>query len=213
MFRPFLTIKSMLAVSFFSLMFSHLILASSLTDLQRDWALANYVSAESEQDVKFESLIAQAELAIAEDPNNAELFIWQGIILSTAAGKAGGLSALGLIKDAKASLEHAIEIDASALNGSAYTSLGALYYQVPGWPIAFGSDKKARKFLEKSLTINPDGIDPNFFYGEFLIRKKDYKAAAQALNRALSAAPRAGREIADEGRRKEIIKLLAKINS
>jgi len=183
MFRPFLTIKSMLAVSFFSLMFSHLILASSLTDLQRDWALANYVSAESEQDVKFESLIAQAELAIAEDPNNAELFIWQGIILSTAAGKAGGLSALGLIKDAKASLEHAIEIDASALNGSAYTSLGALYYQVPGWPIAFGSDKKARKFLEKSLTINPDGIDPNFFYGEFLIRKKDYKAAAQALNR------------------------------
>ena len=34
-------------------------------------------------------------------------------------------------------------IDPKALDGSAYASLGSLFYQVPGWPIGFGDDKKA----------------------------------------------------------------------
>jgi hypothetical protein len=56
-------------------------------------------------------------------------------------------------------------IDPRALQGSAYTSLGSLYYQVPGWPIGFGDDKRAEAMLLKALEINPDGIDPNYFYG------------------------------------------------
>ena len=48
------------------------------------------------------------------------------------------------------------------------TSLGTLYYKVPGWPIGFGSDKKAREYLAKALDLNPTGIDPNYFMGEFL---------------------------------------------
>ena len=35
-------------------------------------------------------------------------------------------------------LEQALAIDATALEGSAFTTLGSLYYQVPGWPIGFG---------------------------------------------------------------------------
>ena len=81
----------------------------------------------------------------------------------------------------------------AALDGSAYTSLGSLYYQVPGWPIGFGDDAKARELLQKALALNPEGIDPNYFMGDFLYRKGDYEAARQALARALKAPPRPDR--------------------
>jgi Tfp pilus assembly protein PilF len=77
---------------------------------------------------------------------------------------------LSLAKDAKKPLE----IDESALNGSAYASLGTLYHKVPGWPLGFGDDDTAKEMLEKAMLINPNGIDSNYFYGEFLFDEKKY---------------------------------------
>ena len=108
-------------------------------------------------------------------------------------------------------MEQSIEIDPTALLGSAYTSLGSLYYQVPGWPIGFGSDKKAKEFLAKSLEINPDGIDSNFFNADFLIEQNKKAEAKVLLEHALEASPRPGREVADNGRRQEIRALLDKL--
>jgi len=102
-------------------------------------------------------------------------------IVASHAGAKGGFGALSLAKQAKQALEHALALDAKALEGSAYTSLGSLYYQVPGWPIGFGDDRKAREFLQQALALNPDGIDPNFFLGDYLYRKGDYAGARQAL--------------------------------
>ena len=106
-----------------------------------------------------------------------------------------------------------MEINDMAMDGSAYTSLGALYYQVPGWPIAFGNDKKARQLLEKAVSINPDGLDSNYFYADFMIREKEYAKAKAALEKALAAPTRPGREVADQGRRAEIEALMAKIKT
>jgi tetratricopeptide (TPR) repeat protein len=86
-----------------------------------------------------------------------------------------------------------------------------LYYQVPGWPIGFGDDKKALENLKRGLAINPDGIDPNYFYGDYLFRKGDYDGAERALRKALQAPARPGRKLADEGRRGEIAQLLDQI--
>ncbi len=184
---------------------------TTVASLQQDWAIANYQTASDDIDAVFSSLIDEADAAVISDPDNAGLRIWQGIIKSTYAGKAGGLSALSLIKAARASFEQAMALDDMAMSGSAYTSLGALYYQVPGWPIAFGSDKKARALLEKAIAIDPDGIDSNYFYGEFLFEQKAYSQARARLTTALNASPRAGRAVADEGRRAEIRFLLKKI--
>lgn len=104
-------------------------------------------------------------------------------------------------------------IDPQALAGSAYTSLGSLYYQVPGWPIGFGDDEKAEKMLTQALAINPDGLDPNYFYGDFLQRQKRYEEARAALEKALAAKDRPGRELADKGRRAEATALLQQVES
>jgi tetratricopeptide (TPR) repeat protein len=185
--------------------------AAPVEDLQRSWAIANYELTGDVQVAAFEKLVAEADTAALDYPNDTAIYIWQGIIQSTYAGKIGGLGALKWVKAARQSLEQALEMDPNALDGSAYTSLGALYYQVPGWPIAFGSDKKAKDLLERAIALNPNGIDPNYFYGDFLVNQKEYAAARKVLNKALGAKARPGRELADRGRRKEIRALLQRI--
>jgi tetratricopeptide (TPR) repeat protein len=107
-------------------------------------------------------------------------------------------------------LERAEHINPAALgDGSVYTSLGSLYAQVPGFPVGFGDPVKARAYLSKALKVNPSGIDPNFFYGDFLARQGDNAGAVKALEHALAAPPRPGHEVADRGRRAEVSALLA----
>lgn len=186
---------------------------AQLHQLQTRWAEINYQTPEKQREEAFAKLVTQADAALASEPKAAELLIWRGIILSTEAGAKGGLGALGLVKEAKASLEQALAIDPQALAGSAYTSLGSLYYQVPGWPIGFGDDEKAEKMLTQALAINPDGLDPNYFYGDFLQRQKRYEEARAALEKALAAKDRPGRELADKGRRAEATALLQQVES
>jgi tetratricopeptide (TPR) repeat protein len=179
--------------------------------LQSEWEQIKYRKPGSEQEKAYKALAETAAGVRARYSNRAEPEIWYGIIVASYAGAKGGLGALSLAKDAKTALEHALELDPKALSGSAYTSLGSLYYQVPGWPIGFGNDAKARELLEKALALNPDGIDPNYFLGDYLYRQRDYEGARKALERALMAPKRPDRPLADEGRRAEIKELLAKL--
>lgn len=179
--------------------------------LQQDWAEIKYKQPKNQQEQKFASLLKIAEDYVSKAQNDPEILIWYGIVEASYAGARGGLGALGNVKNAKKSFERAIELKPTALDGSAFTSLGSLYYQVPSWPIGFGDNKKALEFLKKGLAANPEGIDPNFFFGDFLFKNGDYANAEQALKKALKAAPRPGRELADEGRRGEIESLLQKI--
>lgn len=184
---------------------------AELLAIQTDWATANYSVPENQREAAFDKLLARAAAFSKQYPQRAEALIWEGIVLSTAAGVKGGLGALGLAKQSRAKLDAALLIDANALDGSAYTSLGTLYHKVPGFPVGFGSDKKAQEYLRKALQINPDGIDPNYFYAEFLYDEDDYAGALKHLEKALKAAPRPGRASADEGRRQDIQKLMAKV--
>lgn len=182
-----------------------------LAHIQEQWAVANYqITTEKEKLQSFDSLAQEAHRFSTENPNRAEPLIWEGIVLSTYAGAKGGLGALGLAKKSRTALEAAMKIDDKALDGSAYTSLGVLYAKVPGFPFGFGDDNKAQELLSRALALNPYGIDPNYFYAQYLCDHKECRDARRYLDRALQAPPRAGREIADEGRRQEVKVLLAK---
>lgn len=181
--------------------------------IQTDWAEAMYKQTGDAKEKQLEALSEKARSIVAETPKDADALIWEGIVISSYAGAKGGLGALSLVKEAKGAFEKAIGMNPKAMDGSAYTSLGSLYYQVPGWPLGFGNDEKAEEFLKKGLAVNPNGIDPNYFYGDFLYRQARYSEAERALVHALEAPARPGRELADEGRRGEIQTLLGKVRA
>lgn len=185
----------------------------AVIELQHDWEVIKYQTPAAEREKRFETLAAQAHRVSESFTGRAEPLIWEGIIVASWAGEKGGLGALSLVKRAKALYESAIQIDGSALEGSAYASLGVLYYRVPGWPLGFGDKDKARELLQKALALNPKGIDPNFFYGELLSETKQPAEAVTFLERALQAPPRPGRQISDTGRREEIRVLIEKIKA
>jgi len=187
--------------------------SAELLSIQQDWAKANYATTAGNPRIEaFEALEKRAEAFTRQHPDRPEALIWEGIIESSFAGARGGLGALSLCKEARGNLQAALKLDPAALDGAAYTSLGALYYKVPGFPISFGDDDKARELLRQALKINPDGIDPNYFYADFLYEDGDYAEALHYLDKAAQAAPRPGRELADQGRQGEIAALAAKVH-
>lgn len=188
-------------------------MGKGIAAIQHEWARIHYQLPKDQQDAAFVKLEAQADALEKSYANRAEPKIWKAIVLSTHAGVSGGLGALSKVKAARELLLEAEKLDANALNGSIYTSLGSLYYQVPGWPIGFGDDDKAEAMLKKALAINPDGIDPNFFYGDFLQRQGRSAEALAVLEKALHAPPRPDRQDADAGRRHEVEALIADIKA
>jgi len=186
-------------------------LDADILQLQQRWAEVNYQLEGKTRITEFEALVEVANQVTRQYPEAAAAWIWSGIIKSTCAGAKGGLGALKLAKQSKADLEMAMELDADALQGSAYTSLGTLYFSVPGWPVGFGDDDKAEELLKYALQLNPDGIDPNYFYGDYLIHEKRYAEARQYLVKAQAAAPRPNRQVADAGRQKEIQQKLQEV--
>ena len=193
---------------------SSTVLADVLADikpLQDRWAEVNYALPEDDREKAFAELLANADKVVGSNPDKAEALIWRGIIKSSYANAKGGLGALSVAEGSKADLEQALQLDPTALQGSAYTSLGVLYAKVPGWPIGFGDNKKAKELLLKALEQNPQGIDPNYFYADYLAGKRDWAQALRYLEIAKAAQPRPGRESADAGRQQEIAALLAKV--
>jgi tetratricopeptide (TPR) repeat protein len=184
-------------------------LDASIEKLQRDWAKAYYKLPEKDKEDAFDKLTKEAHQVSAANQGCAEALIWEGIITSTLAKYQSIFSAGGTAKAARDLLLAAEKIDPNALHGSALTSLGSLYYKVPRFG-SFGDHDKAREYLERALKINPSGIDPNFFYGEFMLEQGNYAKAAEYLKKALAAPPRPGREDADEGRKEEIQQALKK---
>ena len=72
----------------------------------------------------------------------------------------------------------------------------------------FGDYDKTRDYLQRSLNVNPNGMDPNFFYGEFLSERGKTAQAIEYLRKAMAAPARAGHEDAEAGRHAEIPQML-----
>ena len=186
-------------------------LGQGLLDIQHAWSHVHYQVPKDQQEAAFPHVEEMADALVTRYPGRAEPLVWKAIVLSTHAGAKGGLGALSMVREARDLLEQAEKISPDTLGGSIYTTLGSLYYQVPGWPLGYGDDKKDEVFLKKALAINPTSIDANYFYGDFLYRKGDYPAALSALDKAMHAPPRPDRPLADKGRREEIQVIITSI--
>jgi tetratricopeptide (TPR) repeat protein len=184
--------------------------SDGLAAIQQEWAVANYETKdEKTRGEAFALLIEHAKAFREQHPRHAEALAWEGIVLSTYAGEVSPMSAMKYAKAARTALEGAEKLDATALAGGIYASLGALYSKVPGGIIGFGDDELAARYFQKALAVSPDSIDNNYFYGEFLLDQGDYGRARMVLEHALAAPPITDRPVFDSGRRQEIRTLLA----
>jgi tetratricopeptide (TPR) repeat protein len=177
-------------------------------EIQFEWARLYYLDEFLNVNYReLEALVEKANQVAAEHPQNAEALVWDAIVMSTMAEKKGGLGALSLVKQARLKLEEAEAIDPTVLGGSVYASLGTLYSKVPGWPFGFGSDEKAEEYFKKALAINPQGLDINYFFAEYLAANGDQQLALVYVDKALQAPRMAERPVADKGRREQALKL------
>lgn len=185
--------------------------------IQKEWAIVKYRMTDDKKAEAYERLAIHAADLAAQYPDRAEPLIWQAINLSSYAGAVGGIKsitkALPAVKKARDLLLQAVSINQSALDGSVYTSLGALYYQVPGWPIGFGDKRNARIYLEKAMAENQNKLDAGYFYGDYLVKQKNYTKARSVLEQALQQPVLVDRPVADQGRRDEIRILLDNVMS
>jgi tetratricopeptide (TPR) repeat protein len=181
---------------------------SEVKEIQQQWAQLYYMDEFKDQNYKQLQALAQHANQLSQaHPESAEALVWDAIVLSTLAEKKGGIGALSLVKEAKTKLEHAKELNPDVLGGAIYASLGTLYSKVPGWPIGFGNDHKAEQHFKRALEIDPQGLEANYFFAEYLADNDQQELAMEYVEKALHAPSIVGRPVADEGRRKQAQKL------
>ena len=187
-------------------------------DLQRDmdaledrWALTKYEMTDKAQRLRnVEALHLEAAGLVQRYPGRAEPLIWEALIYILEAEVHSSTASLGALRTARELLQQAEKIDGAAMKGAVHANLGSLYYEVPGWPISFGSNDKAEVHLKQALAHDRDGRDANYFYGDFLVQRRRPKDAIPFLEKALQVPIDVAHARADKGRQKEIVVALEK---
>jgi tetratricopeptide (TPR) repeat protein len=172
-------------------------LNDSLQGIESEWASIYYNMPKQKQGSAYCRLLDKTINLSRQHPNNAEPIIWEAIVKATNADHQDAVSALESIHEARDLLLKAIEINPQAMDGSAYVTLGTLYYMAPKWPIGFGDEETAKKMLETALKINPNGIESNYFYGDFLLSSNNLNEAEKYFKRAIALPARTEQIYAD----------------
>lgn len=177
---------------------------SALQTLESKWADIYYNDQMIDKEAAYGPLLDEATELSKKHPESAEFYFWRAVVMASKAEHQDGISALIAINQVRDLLLKAISIDQTAMNGSALATLGALHYLTPGWPISFGDKQKAENYLKAALRINPDGIDTNYYYGDFLARENKPEKAAEFFDKALTAPIRKEQAYADNRLKEEV---------
>lgn len=171
--------------------------ADALNNIESEWAKIYYQVPKKEQGPAYAKLLEKTHGFVKQYPKEAGLIYWHAVVKASYADHQDPVSALSAIHEVRDLLQRSIALDPKSMGGSAYVVLGTLYHLTPSWPIAFGDDDEAEKMLQAALKISPDGIDSNYYYGQFLLDKGDKKQARQYFERASKAPVRPEQVFAD----------------
>ncbi len=170
----------------------------TVLDLAEEWARIKFLSQSGdERAAKMEALARQADELVVRNPSRAEALVWDGIITAERASMTWGLAALNLATRARDILLQAESLDPKAFDAGAPTTLGVLYYRVPGFPIAWGDKKRARSYLDEAVRNAPNGREAHYYFADFLYAQGDYGRAKQLLETAMKMAHHPERPVWD----------------
>ncbi|MBM4202020.1 MAG: hypothetical protein FJ189_12150 [Gammaproteobacteria bacterium] len=173
--------------------------------LDQQWADIFYDDRDSTKAKRLEDLLVRARALKAAFPGRAEPMIVMAVVLCSLAGVDWGLDSLSRVEQARQLLAQAIDLDPRAMEGAAYIALGNLYWRMPGWPISFGDDQRAKQYLANAVFLFPTAIDSNFFMADFLIDQGEYRQARPFLEQAERAPIRAVARVSDAKLKQEIV--------
>jgi len=193
-------------------------LKSELLRLSHDWEHVKLqVSDRDDQEKQMASLAQRAGQIAKQYENIPDPIVWVGIITSEQASIANDngspIKALQFAKRARNILEEVEKTNPETMDAGAPTILGVLYDRVPGFPIGFGDKARARHYLEEAIRSAPNGLDANFFYGDFLYKHGEQSEAAKVLERALTLPELSSRPIWDRSLRAAIRQTLSEIQN
>ena len=191
-------------------------LKSELLRLAHDWEHVKLqVSDRDDQERQMASLAQRAGQIAKQYENVPDPIVWIGIITSEQASMANEngspTKALELAKRARDILEEVEKTNPETMDAGAPTTLGVLYDRVPGFPIGFGDKARARYYLQEAIRSAPNGLDANFFYGDFLYKHGEQSEAVRILERALTLPELSNRPIWDKSLRAAIQHILSEI--
>jgi hypothetical protein len=186
-------------------------LKDTLNRVEAEWAKIYYSLPKAAKSGAYAKLLEETANASRQYPKDMGLIFWQAVVKASHADHQDPVSALQSVHEVRSLLTKVITVDPKTVDGSAYVVLGTLYHKVPAWPVAFGDDIEAEKMLKMALTISPNGIDSNFYYGEFLIDKGQDKVAEAYFERASSAPIRPEQIFADSQLQNEAKQVLSKL--
>ena len=189
-------------------------LKSELLRLAHDWEHVKLqVSDRDDQERQMAGLAQRASNLAEQFEGIPDPIVWIGIIISEQASLANDngspLKALELAKRARDILEKIEKTAPMTMDAGAPTTLGLLYDRVPGFPIGFGDKARARHYLEEAIRSAPNGLDANYFYGDYLYRHGEQAEAAKVLEHALTLPELSNRPIWDKSRRAAIREILS----
>ena len=180
--------------------------ADDLAAIEQQWAMLKYEQAGgNDRMARAEALEQAAADLAAKDPRSEALLLQANTLLLTAEimHSAASLKKVGAARDVLLKADQA-----QPNNPAVLSTLGSIYYEVPGWPISFGNRKKAEDYLRRAIAIDPDGRDTNFFMGDLMLETNRAGQAMAYLERALAAAQQD--TVLDRGRRAEVIEAIEK---
>lgn len=183
-------------------------LAAAIDGIEKEWATAYYDSAQPNPSAIYQKLLAEAQALERQSPKQAEPLLWQAILAATDADHQPPIKALEQINFAHDLLLRTIALDPDGVGGSAQVTLGTLYFMAPSWPIAFGDKEKAEQYFLSALKINPNSIEANYFYGDFLLSQQKTTKAENYFKKALTSPTRINQPFADKSLQQKAAKAL-----
>jgi tetratricopeptide (TPR) repeat protein len=124
--------------------------------------------------------IAACRKVLERDSNCVAASYYLGLNLGQLA-RTKLLGALPLVGEMEGGFKRARELDENFDYAGPDRFLGQLYFQAPGWPASVGSQRKARKHLERAVELAPDYPENRLNLAEASRKWRDKKLTQREL--------------------------------